>query len=520
MPNNPFHTKSPKSALWGALQPGAYTAGFRSFMTFDYARIYDLDYKDHPDTKIVKKPRPMLVNIWYPAEVDESGGPMRYREYLAIQSKEPLLADFSRRLIEFTMRVLTQEVLDKLPEEMNAEEKQALENFLDTETAAFLNAVPVDRKFPLVLNHQGLGGGFEDNTVLYEFLASHGYVVANSAFQSENPAWLNIDWDIERSDSDLDFLVNLLHDQPNVDWQHIGVIGQSYGGQAAIAWAAGSNSPADAVVSLDATIEYMSTERFWNETRPLHTRMKQSKSLTVPMLLYTQARHKGHYDIYDTLKYAERYYARAAHLRHNDFLSHGAVGSQIRRSLRPQDAELEPIRQVYDLVCLHTLHFLNAYLKGDTEGLAFLQARRQSGHAEESLLSLEYRPADLRPPDAKHVLDVALSEGVEPALERCRPFGEEIEAGTLLQVSGALLDRGKPEAALPIAHYNTDLFPTLPFGWERLGEVYRALGDRQKAIQAYKTALDRLESENLISTDKEGQRQELLYRLRELEAET
>ena len=110
--------------------------------------------------------------------------------------------------------------------------------------------------FPLVVNHPGLGGTFEDNAVLFEYLASHGYVVATSAFQSENAAYVNIDWDADRS-------VKISTSWPGtwvrswVDSGRVAAVGHSYGAQAAPFWAAEKNSIVDAVVSLDSTIEYI-----------------------------------------------------------------------------------------------------------------------------------------------------------------------------------------------------------------------------------------------------------------------
>jgi len=101
-------------------------------------------------------------------------------------------------------------------QDLSNEERAILENFLDTKTAATQDAAASIGRFPLVINHQGLGVSFEDNSVLFEFLASHGYVVATSAYQPEDSECFNIDSDLVRSIKDMEFLLNALHDHPNI----------------------------------------------------------------------------------------------------------------------------------------------------------------------------------------------------------------------------------------------------------------------------------------------------------------
>ena len=49
------------------------------------------------------------------------------------------------------------------------------------------------RKGPVVVYHCGAQSSYEDNSVLCEFLASHGYVVIDGAFQQASGATFNID---------------------------------------------------------------------------------------------------------------------------------------------------------------------------------------------------------------------------------------------------------------------------------------------------------------------------------------
>ena len=71
----------------------------------------------------------------------------------------------------------------KSKQELTGAEQRLLEELWNAATSAHRNAPPVERRFPLVIYHSGGGSSFEDNAVLCEFLASHGFVVLGSAFQ-------------------------------------------------------------------------------------------------------------------------------------------------------------------------------------------------------------------------------------------------------------------------------------------------------------------------------------------------
>lgn len=312
--------------LWGGLTPGPYAVGYRWLCLQDAARVYDPAYGAANAGKTF---RPILINLWYPARPGEGATPLRHGEYLDLAATEASRQTFFERLIAFNREVICYEVMGKEPEELEPPEREALEAFLETPTAAFPDAPAEPGTFPLVLNHPGLGGAFEDNSVLFEFLASHGYVVVNSAYPAEDAASVNINWDLDRSVKDLDYLLHYVQGESGVDLQRIGVMGQSYGGQAAMAYRAENNSPVDAVVSFDATIEYVAPDD--PVLARLKARLDRTGNLSVPMLLFAQTAASPRFDIYEPMKFARRCYARAAHLQHNDFIAHGAVGSDPRR---------------------------------------------------------------------------------------------------------------------------------------------------------------------------------------------
>ena len=65
--------QNPDPLFWGGLKPGPYAIGYRSYFEFDSTRSFGAS----------GSVRPVLVNMWYPAEAVGSDR-LRYRDYLNI----------------------------------------------------------------------------------------------------------------------------------------------------------------------------------------------------------------------------------------------------------------------------------------------------------------------------------------------------------------------------------------------------------------------------------------------------
>ena len=170
--------------LWGKLDPGPHPVGFKSLWRLDDSRRYNMTFGDKTTYASGKAPRPILVNIWYPAKAAGNNRTMPHRGYLEIRATEPPLARFSAELADYARGVIAQEILHKPAKELDEREGRLLNQFLDTPTPCVRDAPVAEGRFPVVIYHAGHGSSFEDNSVLCEFLASHGYVVLGSAFRS------------------------------------------------------------------------------------------------------------------------------------------------------------------------------------------------------------------------------------------------------------------------------------------------------------------------------------------------
>lgn len=135
-------------------------------------------------------------------------------------------------------------------------ERKAFQRLLSTRTAAVLNAGEAPGAFPVVLYHAGAGGSFEENSLLFEYLASAGYIVVSSAFQSPfADSVSNTVGGFERSGPDMAFIANQASGWTNADPRRLAAIGHSAGAQAILHWI-GSECPLSVAVSLDSKLEY------------------------------------------------------------------------------------------------------------------------------------------------------------------------------------------------------------------------------------------------------------------------
>ena len=319
---------------------------------------------------------------------------------------------------------MAEEVLEERPAKIDENEAAGIERWLDATTMAVKDAPVAPGKFPLIVAHSGLGGTFEDNATFYEYMASHGYIVVVAPYQAENAAYLNIDWDLDRSIKDMEFLVRYAKGRPDFDLGAIGAIGHSYGAQAVLAWRAEKNSPLSAVVSLDSTVEHASPTEPGFAT--LRARLTSALQLAGPILIYSAKEDVAKPDFFahwGYLKYTHLYMATVPDLEHNDFLTQGAARFAFLPGRRVPADKAVVIRAGYDRVCLHSRKFFDVYLKGDREAEKFLRRSRHDKATLAAGFELAIREPSRLPPSGAQVMDMVSRDGMDAAMRFVKGFG-------------------------------------------------------------------------------------------------
>lgn len=370
-----------ESLLWGGLQPGSYAVGFRLSFLYDSARRSA--EPSFPDYASSPTPRPVLLAMWYPAR-KKTATRMRFREYLDVPAATvyPKLAS---RLSRFVRSAASKAVFRKKRAALTPAQQAAFQRLLATPTYASKEAAPADGSFPVLVYHPGAEGSFEDNAVLCEYLASYGYVVISSAYQSSNTYASNNIGDFSRSIQDMLFLLRFAGTLSFADVTRSAGIGHSMGGQMLLQWMGKSGCPFKAVVSLDTTLEYTAAD--FPGHKEFREQLNGLARPRIPILLFATAERHPNFDTFGRyLRQAPRYEAQVRFLRHDDYLTYGAVRRMLSPNSQVEKRAAPLIRRSYEQVCALTRDFLHAHLQADA---AALQQRLQA--AKGIGLTLQYR---------------------------------------------------------------------------------------------------------------------------------
>jgi hypothetical protein len=404
----PGHVDAQTPALWDRLPAGPHAVGFKASWQLDHSRRYNMTFDDKTTYAPGKAPRPILMNVWYPAKQDGDARRMAHRNYLEVRSPDLLLAKFSTKLVEFNRAVIAKEIMQKPAKDQTEREKLLLDQFLDTPTACVRDAPPAEGRFPLVIYHSGHGSSFEDNSVLCEFLASHGFVVLGSAFQRPDGSSFGVDGG-QTSARDMGFLIGSARQMPAVDCDHVGVIGHSGGAHAALTFGSLPGSPVDAVVSLDTTQDYHGVkDPGWADMTTLV--VKNRKNFKSPLLM--MAGPHAWFELADTLQFSRRYYFTIKDMGHDDYIAQGGMSRDVLYRLRIDDPKQTPearaeekntlarVKTGYQAICVYILRFLEAELKGDAAGNDFLAKKYHHTKLGGDEPHVEFVPEGCTSPDA------------------------------------------------------------------------------------------------------------------------
>jgi tetratricopeptide (TPR) repeat protein len=500
--------------LWGKLPPGRHAVGYKSSWQLDYSRRYNMTFDDKTTYAPGKAPRPILVNVWYPTGKVGDAKRMPHRDYLEIQSADPLLARFSAKLAAYNRATIAKEVMAKPANDLTGREKLLLNQLLDTRTACVRNAPPADGKFPLVIYHSGHGSSFEDNSVLCEFLASHGFIVLGSAFQEPRGSSFNVDGG-RTSARDMGFLIAYARRFPGADWNHVGVVGHSGGAHAALTLGAQTDAAVDAIVSLDTTQDYYGLKApGWEEMTAAV--LKSGKSFTCPLLMV--AGPHAFFELADTLHQARRHYLTLKDMDHDDYISQGGIGRERRYQLHLGDADptakaraeekaaLARAQAGYQALCVYILRFLEAELKGAAAGKDFLAKQ----YRDTKLGGLEphvefvpkgrtgpdpYKEGSALPPTPRQLRPFLHKHGVNKAIAVFKRFRKEAPDHPIfypifeLNLVSDLLDHRKTQDAIALRDYFRGSGLDCVKIFLGLGKSYQSRGATKFAARYYERAL-------------------------------
>ncbi|HUL50250.1 MAG TPA: dienelactone hydrolase family protein [Gemmatimonadales bacterium] len=352
-------THVPRDPWWGAtLERGIWDVGFEAVLLADTSRHLGI------------RPRPLQLALWYPA-VTSPGVPLTYSDYLRLAAAETTSVDTARLGLQAIDERCAFLAAHAIPE-------STITRWFTAPMLAKRDIPPARGPFPLVLIAQGNGESAVDQSVLAEYLASWGYVVATSPSQARITGEPESESDVgtaaQDQARDLAALRGALAQRGEIDPARLGIVGHSFGARSALLYAM-RDPHVLAVVSLDGGIGTATARAFYESAPGFDPRNARAPVLHV----YEQLDPEMSPD-WTTLRKLDKapvWLARTHALRHHHFTALGAAAGAFPALAIPIGATRQTALE-YAGVLAMTRAFLDTYLR---EANAFGAGREWNGLA-------------------------------------------------------------------------------------------------------------------------------------------
>lgn len=489
---------------WGSLKAGPHAVGFRVTESFDRTRLFKAPVAADGARARGETARPMQIAIWYPAQASPGApAPLRYRSYVHLRASE----------IEFSQP--SQARLHAAEESQRASwgrrealGEDELSRILDTPTAAIADARPAEGRFPVILvaPHPPLS-----NSVLFEYLASHGFVVATIGAKGRKSAEF-IDFTpnpvaIDTLVRDIEFLRAHVASSPNVDIDRLGL------------WAFSSYSIYTTLFQMRqlaarAVVHVEGWEGFARGLEVLdEATYFDPDAIRVPYLLIKKAKQESSprfattRTYFESLRFAPRTLVELRDADHADFM--------FRAHVRGSDPVKRPL---YDAACRMAREFFEAHLRstGEARAPTLIAASQLPAEA----LELTHLPAKAaRPTETEWVRLFELGhDGIARARQLHRAATEADPDGTptlsearLNRIGYRLLGDGSIDAAIAAFRLNVETYPDSANAYDSLSDGLESSGELRQALQLVREALERTPRDPKLSDEeRESLREHLL----------
>jgi dienelactone hydrolase len=413
--------------------------------------------------------RPIQVHVWYPA-ANTDGRALIYEDYVVaadgpVQEEPDAAGARAERLNAYRSR----------PLQRGATEAR-LDAILGQRMRARLDAPPATGRYPLILYAPSINADPYENVMMFEYLASFGYVVAAAPSMGLQEAEVSRDRAGARAQiGDLAFVLGFACGEPCVDQEHMGVLGFSWGGMTGLLFAI-PHLGVDAVACLDGAstmAEYRSIAESFD--------WWVSRDLRGALLDIVLAEKERDLRFGAEALYADAYAWSLPGISHQDFSADAVAKYRVAADDSLAVAAAESWKAVADQVRL----FFDAYLNGDARALGIL--RSPSAPLEGSTWT--FREALPLPPTAEQFDEVIETQGVGAAVAlfhelRARDPGVVVFDEKRLLRYANLWGPERSEDLLVLLTLNLEAYPGSADTRFWLGQVNLALGDQEAAVRA------------------------------------
>lgn len=437
----------PAPDYWGELRPGPHAVGFTQHWVLDSTRVlpdggtYGLRF------------RPILMNLWYPAEPGTAAAMMPYSDLFdgAVRAAAPELASYAAELVEFERTIAWRELAKASPDSTSPELRTRIERLLEGSTAAIRDAAYQPGPWPVVVYTQGSQSSMDDNLVLCEFLASHGFLVVGSAYPEEDNTSFATNASDQSRQRDIRRLIWELSRTLGYAPDRVIGVGHSAGAQALQLFAADPSATITGLVSLDTTEDYATlSDRAW--AYYTDKVVARRKHIELPMLVV--AGPEALFELADSLVSSDRVLATVPYLGHNDFISQGVIRRQLLEGLPEAEADAESEAETDAFVggaYAALAECVRQWITGGDGACPFPVKTQHVPPGESAPTIASGLPQSAR--EVRHLFSTSEPDAFAAIAAELRPHHEEIASdGVLMMLLAGAVRTGEVERARAMYH--------------------------------------------------------------------
>lgn len=466
------------------LNNGGYKVGFKHYTLIDSTRTYQI--KNDFNNQFINRPVP--ISIWYPATIEKDiSKQLTVLDYLQILKEEEEWENLPNDFL-----------LDWFPYLWNTPENKL---HLSEKVNAYSNTTFLDGKFPVVIYAPSYQASSIENFALFEYLASNGFVVISSPSRGTETRWLEggTTKDMETQSRDIELLLTEINKYENINIDKIALMGFSFGGLSN-AITVMKHKNIKAILSLDGTERYNYAVL---EKSPYFNLDK----FTIPYIYFAQkeipkevlisdkipAELNYKFQLYDSLKYSNTYSYRFHDLTHSYFSSFGVLFANRDKRQDKSDAK---IMSSYNLLCQHTLQFLNATLKNEKKAIDFIENKPVANGFSDNLISKQTKKAIEKDFTYLDFNNLAFKNDYQDLISLYEKTiinhpNLELQEGMLNTLGLRLsFNPEKNEQGYNVFLLALHLYPKSANLYDSLAEAYLYNKDNQNAVLNYKKSLE------------------------------
>ena len=282
-----------QNLLYETMQQGSYEVGFCDTLLIDDTRSYEqFGYSGGA---------PFFVKIWHPIKEGE-GNYLNYNEFRTKPDLTELKEVYQQLVMNMDSAFTWYNVETDFVkyEDINYKNKTAYEvkDFIieNTQTISRFKEIDINKgDFPVIFYHHGAQGLADENYLMAEFFASHGYIFVSSNFHwpFEGKSYgynTDYNYNIRGAQFMSDFVQDLAADQKSF------FIGHSWGAQTGFS-VLFEDLGYEAFVSMETTLEYYDSPKIKKVWPKLDSIMRLRKEdYELPMLLFANSGKASEFD--------------------------------------------------------------------------------------------------------------------------------------------------------------------------------------------------------------------------------